>query len=969
MLNASRFGARLADFSRLFSAARFDPVIYFRSFPSWLPFKLGESVADASIPYVLSGDLAEVTEQAAADILDLFKRRREGELPREVTIAFEEQPRKLSAFRPYPGRLAESSVLHAVVERALRLDPLLDAGLMESWLSRGAPGGRLVEALYALYNQAVEADLASGASTPYLYVVALALVEQVESLKRLAKAVQIRNVGYERLEKAFGMAFYAVFATLLERMLEALPSRQLPFEVETYSLRIRLALNPLLFISIRKSVLINDVNAYGITARLADVLDPVYGELLDQEPDPRGIERRLVRHLQEETSLGDLAEAEGGQQLLREAVRGFLARFDAFDEDLTGLLIPTLARDDELGALRERAKEVLGRLGPLEGRNLNAAESTALQDLRQALRGAFSREVLIRVAAQSFLTLALDRFAAEHLDAARGRLRNRRQEGPVERLEAEFAQGKLYRFGGDGRPFLRQLTRAQEAHLFIDLKGFTQRTYRAKEVVMADFLRSEFYGPILKAAGRYLAGGTPDGQPILVLQNLLGDAAVFSGDVRVLLRLAREIQQILVTYGEKLRQRLGSVATEAEAKKRALNVDAEGTARRLRAESTQLDAELGRKRRLGATKQEEALWDLYARRLFALERRRSEAEAAGLGNDVERFRRGETLLREERRLLEEAMTDLPVDERRARVDERLCAPERLRLAEIARELQGLKENTRVALRALDEEARIAGGHGLEAGLFVTYGAMAEVVTLDDAGFGSVKVAIAEKINEAARGTARSSHIRAKLDALVEQARVHNPALGLPFNVYVDQTYSAVLSPGLTQLVDAAVAERDANKMREAARQLAENLVQDMTRMVGQGEARATPFLTVLNDIYNVGEAFSVEAVDAFISGTRTMRIAVRKGLSVADLHPDFHQRFVFPTDALQLWISVPLSGELGDAIVFRLAGHVHFRGFEAKQATAVYELLRQDSEFSRLLAQHHLRDWVIEARAVPNPAR
>ena len=71
-------------------------------------------------------------------------------------------------------------------------------------------------------------------------------------------------------------------------------------------------------------------------------------------------------------------------QLLRESVRGYLARFDAFDDELTAELIPTLSRDDDLAQLRSRAKEVVGRLAPLASRNLNPAEVTALADFRAA---------------------------------------------------------------------------------------------------------------------------------------------------------------------------------------------------------------------------------------------------------------------------------------------------------------------------------------------------------------------------------------------------------------------------------------------------------------------------------------------------------------------------------------------------------------------------------------------------------
>jgi hypothetical protein len=121
-------------------------------------------------------------------------------------------------------------------------------------------------------------------------------------------------------------------------------------------------------------------------------------------------------------------------------------------------------------------------------------------------------------------------------------------------------------------------------------------------------------------------------------------------------------------------------------------------------------------------------------------------------------------------------------------------------------------------------------------------------------------------------------------------------------------------------------------------------------------------LGVLNDIYNVGEAFSVEAMEAFLRETKTTRFAFRKNLSVGDLHPQFRERFCFVADGLELQVSAPLSGELSEFVVFRLAGHVHFRGFEAKRATGVYELIRKEGQFFKLLATHHLKSWLAEAR-------
>jgi len=953
---------RLALYRQLFGGARFDAAAYFGSYPLWLPFRLGETQAEAAVPYVLSDALVNLAEQATQEWLDFVRRRKEGEPALEVAIYLENQPRRLPPVRLYPGRLTDGSFMAKVIHRALRSDPLLDAGLVEAWLARGGPAALFVESLAAAAQQALELDLAASADTPYLYVLALACVELVGSLKRFPKAIQIRAVSYDRLEKATGLLFCAVIDEVFERVLRPLPSRGLSFGTVAYALRIRLALNPLAFGSIRQSILFNDVNPYGISNAWAALLEPLFADLLGGDR-PREVETRLHKLLAAQRELTDGALAMGRVAHLREAVLAFLTHFDAFDPVLTAELAAALPRDEDLVALPARAKALCAAMAPLQGRKLSHAEALSLEQVRAALRSEVDEAKLVSFAAMGFLGLALDHFAVGHVDRACARLRNRRGDLSPQRIDAEYAQGRLYRFGGDGLPVLRSAAAAQQGHLFIDLKGFTQRTYRAKEVVMAEFMRTEFYAPILKAAQKQRACADGDGQPALVLQNLLGDAAVFSGDVRALVQLARDIQLHLAGYAETLRARLGATADEVSARLGAVRAEAAAAALELNTEQAALDGELLRKRQLSPDAQEELLWDLYARRAFALERRRTQAELAGLGAEVDRLRRAEAQLQRERAALDEALETLSGAERQAHVDERICAPERARRAEIQRELKRLDENTKVVQRALEEEARSAQGYGLEAGLFVTYGAAAERIDIDDPVFGHVNVAIAEKINEAARGTARSPALRSKLDALLARARVERPQLSLPFGVYVDQTYSVVLSPELTAQVDAAIAQRDAGQVARAVASLADGVQHDVARMMGRADPAAPGMLTVINDIYNVGEAFSEEAVAAFLRETRATRFAFRRGLQVSELHPDFRGRFLFIDPAVDLHVSVPLSGDLADARVFRLAGHVHFRGFEAKRATAVYELLRPSAPFLRLLAHHHLRAWLDEARA------
>lgn len=51
--------------------------------------------------------------------------------------------------------------------------------------------------------------------------------------------------------------------------------------------------------------------------------------------------------------------------------------------------------------------------------------------------------------------------------------------------------------------------------------------------------------------------------------------------------------------------------------------------------------------------------------------------------------------------------------------------------------------------------------GMDAGLFISYGTKPETIVIHDDYWGTLKVAIGEKINEAARGTTRNATIKAK----------------------------------------------------------------------------------------------------------------------------------------------------------------------------------------------------------------
>ena len=145
----------------------------------------------------------------------------------------------------------------------------------------------------------------------------------------------------------------------------------------------------------------------------------------------------------------------------------------------------------------------------------------------------------------------------------RASLADRRGEFNQNMLVEEYNRGRLYRFSVDDWTILKTLATEEEGQLFIDMKDFTRKTLKVKEIAMAEFMNEHFYKPILSAAAQYSAGiGVSSDERGITLTNLPGDAAIFSGGVSYLIALARDIQQIIRRYRDQLAQKLPPMRNE-----------------------------------------------------------------------------------------------------------------------------------------------------------------------------------------------------------------------------------------------------------------------------------------------------------------------------------------------------------------------------------------------------------------------
>src|SRR5207245_2280161 len=127
----------------------------------------------------------------------------------------------------------------------------------------------------------------------------------------------------------------------------------------------------------------------------------------------------------------------------------------------------------------------------------------------------------------------------------------------------------------------------------------------------------------------------------------------------------------------------------------------------------------------------------------------------------------------------------------------------------------------------------AAGEPLVAGIFVSYGAAPDIARIDDPIFGLVKVAIAEKINESARGTARNAGVRERVEARRQAAsRKAGRPLEMPFGVVVDVPSAVPLTGSDAVTVAELLA---AGRSAEAEARLLAVVQDTLARKEDQGE--------------------------------------------------------------------------------------------------------------------------------------
>jgi hypothetical protein len=804
--------------------------------PARLRSSLGTSLTDLRIPVQVAPDAAAIVRSAASELAMLLVTQHRHFVPVDDLdrVLLAEGYASLPTVTATLGPSGGGADLMAAGQLAPTLHPALTGGVVCAWMGPGGRGRSLTGLFIEVLRQAFrEMDATEGKEeTPLIAMLALfsELLGTEERFRDVLPAPPVDR--YLRAATLCGL--WVAARTGLARALRA--AGRPSFDPLLWRLEAVLSPGSLLG---GKSTSMGGATVYG--CELAAVIpggeDAVTRLALGT--DPEAVAGDLMKALTADEELARRAEAAVAVGQIRHMLFTGIAAAEAErrGDGLTWLrevftapgALPSICLDDKA------RREVAARMGPHV--RLGAQAGKALEWVARAL-GDFdrrrptacvgmTREAAHAEYAEAAIALTCDVALERLFQPARRTLLVRTGAEAEGGADAEWEEGRLYRITARAGPILKSAAQRPLGHLFADVKDFTRRTALLGRAPMAEFLRTEFYRPILVAARGFFAGmpHLADRGGISV-NNLLGDAISFSGDIEAMVALALEIRRLLASYEARL----------------AKQVSSEAVARQLAGLESRYQADLARSERSLAAA------------------RNSGAPAAEIAK---------------------------LEEEQARI---------VRDSELAL-------------------AR-ARGEGIEAGVFISYGPAPVTVVIDDELFGYNRVAIAEKINESARGTARAPEARVRADAALaaEQSAARKPGLRHAWSVFIEPPLAIDVPPGLEQ---AALAAARAGDLQAALRYLGAPVREALERAVRAGDDAP-------GGIFNSGAALSEDALKSYLDAVQNARHLRRLALAPGDIPADLRSQWFYGTAPLELIATFHQDGR--PAELFRRVGQAAFKG-------------------------------------------
>ncbi|HWE25907.1 MAG TPA: hypothetical protein VG496_18370, partial [Myxococcales bacterium] len=533
-----------------------------------LRFHLGTSLADLRAPVVLAADLRDAFRAAVRDLFFLLCIRHRASLKESefdqllMQDGFDSKVLRAVSFSA-PPTVGRANVRQAFLE-APELHPALDAGVLASWIASGRPGRVWVGALNALLKRSIAEAAASDRREPTPYLVLLALRALADEAHAL-----LRELPVQAAQRILHGAVAAGLFTAVR-----LAAREAGAFEGPFGPLVEAATQPLCWMAGLRYLVGGGGNAYGVPINEPVNRIDLFAHKVMQGASSEQVANDVKADLRDSEDSFLRAERAYAVAAVRADLLALLrlaetARTPAFGlEPLAapqlfaapGALERVLASPDRRKEMQARAKKVAKECGHDEARALFESLARAAKEWGDDGSGVFSDTDVREQVAHALTALAIDAALEKLLDQAELAVLHRSGQESVDGIETEYEHGRLYFLGIAERPLLRSRAKPpQMGHLFCDVKDFTRRTAFLKEAVVADFLSREFYTPILTAAARHHHGADHlRDRGGIYLNNLLGDAVSFSGDVVSLVALAHDIRRALNSYAQRLDAESGS---------------------------------------------------------------------------------------------------------------------------------------------------------------------------------------------------------------------------------------------------------------------------------------------------------------------------------------------------------------------------------------------------------------------------
>jgi hypothetical protein len=902
---------QLVAFQNMLRSKRIDRARFAAPDYEKLRFRLGASLAETRVPYTLALELTTVLDAAANSLLvACLMRHRMALSPADLDLVLlDPAALMVDGMRPeswYLGDVPQGSIFHRIFTRSMQQNRYLDAGLLFWWFGNDVPGRRLLNDLKRYVQKLGDEERERGQGEETLRLGLLALCYHWTGFHSAISEKAV-NPLVRQAYNATAVVLYETLAAVVEEYFR--PSGVTEHKVGALEAAayqaLTLPISPLLIGTKEHRFGLESVSPFGISDASLRILERFFPALTDRSTPVDEAAKQIATKLASDKDATEATLKDVRRNRLHHALldmlwslkpgeanspeQKVLAELNRIRQD-DGLFLQRMQEKKELKEWLENWK----RLGSasIQGKMDGFAE--LVQSLAKLAPGFLSDKAALEAAYSE----QAQRFVIQrHVEALNAAVLQQSKIIVVATgdTKADYELGRLYRFAIDDKAPLMTNVSYQEGHFFIDLKDFTKRTFATKEVAMADFMRSEFYEPILRTAKEYQVGMAHIDRSGISINNLLGDAVSASGDMVSLMSFSRDLFAIIETYRDKLKGMLPQ--------------------------------------------------SLLAERLGALD-------------DNYKARRKELLT--ERSTLVSAINTLTAQYKGLETAD----PKRPAIGSQLR-------NHQEAFAALESQIREAGtvyhdarglieGSGLEAGAFLSYGAAAETIQFNDDVFGPLKVAIGEKINESARGTARDPGVRTQLEHFLQRKRneMRDESVTYPFQTYVDESIHLVLEPDLEGQLKTALVKKDPDMAKRLIQSISQRLTSDIALHIRK-EAPDYRSLTLGNGIYNVGLAMSGEAVEAYVAAMETKRTVRRREIQVADLHEELRRRFAFPRASYGL-ILISAEAPDGPPEMMINLGSMVFKGFERREPQTIYEHLSPRSAFYQAFLKHHVRDWLTQ---------